>query len=112
MRNGTVKLAIEVDIGVEQIKLHAAHIDTPDVGIDYSARIRHFKDELLPALVEHRLKGKTVEVLCLIFGHLVTVTRYRLSKIAVAVKETNGSEVIAAVAGLFDVVTSQDAKSA
>ena len=106
-----VILAVEVEVGVEQIELDTAHVGLPYVGIDGAAGIRNLMNQLLAILVQNGLDGKLVEVLCLVIGNLLTVHREGLGEVAVAVKETHSGHVHAAVAGLLDIVTGQDAQA-
>ena len=69
----TVPLRVLVEVCVEQIEVHAAHVDAPDVAIDDASRIGHLKDERLPVFAKHRLDGELVEVLAFVVGDLLAV---------------------------------------
>ena len=109
--DGAVPLAVEVDIGIHEIELHASHVHPPNVGINHAARIGHLKYHLLSALVEHRLYGQLIEILSLIVCNLCAIHRKRLSEIAIAIQEAHGSHWIAAVGSLLDIVACKNAQT-
>ena len=80
MGDFAVILAVEVEVGVEQIELDTAHVGLPYVGIDGAAGIRNLMNQLLAILVQNGLDGELVEVLCLVVGNLLTVHREGLVK--------------------------------
>ena len=107
-----VKVAVLVDVGVEQVQFHASHVHLPDVGIHHASRIRHLEHHLLSVLVNHWFNWQVVEVLWLIVGDLLSVHRERLSEISITIQETHCCHVDAAVARLLDIVTSEDTQAA
>ena len=107
MRNGAVPLAVFGDVGVHQIKGHAADAHLPDVRINRTAGVRHFEYEGLIRALHHLLQRQGGEVLRLIVGYLLAVHGQRLSEITIAVEEADGREIHVAVAGLLQVVTGQ-----
>ena len=109
--DGPVILAVEVQVGVEQIELHSSDIDAPHVGIDYMSGIRHLQNHLLALCVQHRRDGQLHKVLRLVVGNLLPVHRECLGEVAIAIEESDGSHVDAAVAGFLDVVTGQDTQA-
>ena len=106
-----VIVAVLVDVGVQQIKGHTAHIGLPHVDIDVAAGVRHFMNQLISMLVEDRLDGKLVEVLGLVVGNLLSIHRQGLGKVTIAIQEPHGGHVDTAVAGLLDIVTGKDTQA-
>ena len=107
-----VPLRVAVEVGVEQVELHAAHVDTPHVRVDDASGVGHLEHHRLAVVAEHGLDGQLVEVLRLVVGDLLAVDRERLREVAVFVEEAHGGHVDAAVGGLLDVVAGEHAETA
>ncbi len=112
MCNAAVKLTVHVKVGIHQIELHAAHINTPHVRIDYASGERHFKNHRVAFGIKHLLYRELVEVLRLIVGYLLAVNRQSLCEISVTVKETYGSHIHTTVRGFFYIVAGKHTKTA
>ena len=89
----TVPLRILVEVCVEEVEFHAAHVHAPYVAVYHATRIWHFKHHRLSVFTEHRFDRKLVEILALIVGDLLTVDGKRLREVAVFIKESDSSHV-------------------
>ena len=75
--------------------------------------IGHLEDEgRLPVFFEDLLNGELSEVLSFVVRLLLAFGAEALGEVAVAIEEADGGEADVAVAGLLEVVTSEDAKTA
>ena len=109
--DGTVPFGVLVQVGVEQVELHAPHVHTPYVAVDDAAGEGNFQNHGLAVLVQYRVDGKLVEVLALVVGYLLAVHGQALREVAVLIEETYGGHVHARVRCLLDVVTGQYAQT-
>ena len=109
--DAAVELAVQVIVRIQQIERHAAHIDTPYVGMHIVIQVRNVDDDLLAILIQHAVDGQLTEVLSLIVGNLLTVHGQSLREIAVTVEEAHATHVDVAVRSLFQVVAGQYAQT-
>ena len=109
--DGLVVVAVHLVVGVEQIELDAAHIDTPYVRVYHIISIGHVNHHRLSVLVELALNGQMGEILCLILGNLLSVHRQALREIAEAIEEAHGHHVDITVRSFLQVVASQHAET-
>ena len=112
VRDGLVELRVELVVGVEQIKLHTAHVDTPHVCVNIIVCVRHIDDERIAVLIELALNGQGVEVLRLVVGNLLAVHREALGEVSKTIHETYGTHVDIRVGGLFHIVAGKHAQTA
>ena len=73
--------------------------------------VRHVNDHLVAVLVEHALDRQRVEVLCVVFGDLLTVHAQALREVAIAIEEADGAHVHVAVGSLLHIVAGKHAKA-
>ena len=69
----TVELAVHVEVGIEQIELHAAYVYAPNVAVDYAAGVGHFKNHGVAIGIHNLLDRQLVKVLWLVVGNLLAV---------------------------------------
>ena len=110
--DGTVELAVHVEVCIHQIQFHTAYVDAPDVAIDNTTGIGNFQNHGMTVGIHNLLYRKLVEVLRFVVGDLLTVHAQGLGKIAEAVKETYGSHVHTAVGCFLDIVAGKYAETA
>ena len=110
--DAAIPLGVAVDVGVEQIELHATDIHLPYVGINNDVVVeRHFKDELSAILILHRLNGELSEVLGLVIGLLAAISRECLGEITETIEETYSTEINVGIRSLLHIVACEDAKT-
>ena len=73
--------------------------------------VRHVNYEGIAVLVELAHEGKSIEVLCLILGNLLSVHAQRLCEIAETIEETDGAHVYIAVRSLLQIVTCEHSET-
>ena len=113
VRDGAVPFAILWDVSVEEVEADTADVDLPDVAVYSVTSIGYLEDERrLPVFFEDLLDGKLSEVLSFVVRLLLAFGAEALGEVAVAIEEADGGEADVAVAGLLEVVTSEDAKTA
>ena len=112
MGDGAIPFAILGDVGIEEVEGDTAYLDLPHMAVDGVARVGYLEDEgRLPVLLEDLLEGELGEVLRLVAGLLLALGAQRLGEVAVAVEEAHGRHTDVAIAGLLEVVPSQDAET-
>ena len=111
MGDNAVEFRVHVEVGIHQVKFHAAYVDAPYVAVDDAAGKRHFYNHRSAALVHNLLDGKLVEVLGFVVGNLLTVNAQRLSEVAETIEEADCGHGDAAVGCLLDVVSGENAKT-
>ena len=110
--DAAVPLRVAVEVGVEQIELHAAYIYLPYVGIDnYIIVVRHFEYELCAILILHGLDRELCEVLGLVVGLLAAIGREGLGEVTETIEETYGTEVDVRIRSLLHIVAGKDAET-
>ncbi len=107
-----VIFAVEVEIRIHEVELHAAYVHTPDVRVDDASGIWHLKYYGLALLVGHLLDGKLVEVLGLVVCYLLAIDRQSLGEISVTVKEADGCHVNATVGSFLYIIAGKNTKTA
>ena len=112
MGDGAVELRVHLIVGVEQIELDAAHVDTPHVGVHHVVHIGHLNHHGVAILVELAHNGQTGKVLGLVVGYLLAVHRQALGEVAETVEEAHRAHVDIRVAGLLQIVAGQHAQTA
>ena len=110
--DGLVEVGVHLVVGVKQIELHTADIDTPNISVNHIISIRNINHQRIAFLVDFTNNGKAVEVLRLIVGNLLTVHREALCKVAETIEEADGTHIDVRIGSLLHVVTSQHAKTA
>ena len=93
MGNGTVELRVHVVVGIEQVELDTSDVHTPYKCVYLIVAIRHINDHLVAVLIQLTLDRQRVEVLCVVFGNLLSVHGKALREIAETIEETYCAEV-------------------
>jgi len=111
MSDGTVEFGVAVEVSVEQIKLHATYIYTPNLAVDYTTGIRHLKDHRVAVFAEDSFNGELLEILSLIVCDLLTVKAKALGEVTIAIEEADSSHINATIGSLLDVVACEHTKT-
>ena len=80
--------------------------------INGASGVRNLQYHRFAVSLHYLSKGQCVEVLRFVIGNLLSVHRQRLGKVTVAIQETYCCQVDVAVAGFFQIVTSQYTQAA
>ena len=110
--DGFVKVGVHLVVGIQQIELDTADVDTPHVGMHLIVGIGDVDDHRVAVLVELALNGQRTEVLRLVVGNLLSVHAQRLGEVAEAIEETDGAHVDVRVGSLLHVVTGEHTQTA
>ena len=112
MGNRTVELRVHVVVGIEQIELDTADIHTPYKCVYLIVAVRNIHDHLIAVLVQFTLDGQGIEILCVVFGNLLSVHGEALCEVTETIEETYGTEVDIGVGSLLEIVAGQHAQTA
>src|SRR6185437_719463 len=88
-------------IGIEQVDRHAANLGFPEACDHVAAGNAHGDFDPLSAGIACGLDGQIARVMLTIFRVLDSVVVHRLREVALLVKQADGDEVTASVAGGF-----------
>ena len=110
--DGFVVLRVHLVVGVKQIELDSADVDTPDVGVDKIVVIGDGDDHGLAVVVELSLNGQVGEVLGFILSNLLSVHGEALREIAETIEESDGAEINIRVGSFLEVVAGEHAETA
>ena len=110
--DGAVILGVHLVVRVQQVEFDASHVHVPDKGVDLVVLVGDIDHQLVAVGVELALDGQRVEILCVIFGYLLTVHRQRLREVAEAIEQADTTEIDVGVGSLLEVVAGQHAQAA
>ena len=107
----TVLIEVQVVVGVEQVEIGTTYLALPNTCSQRTTRQSDLNAYPVTLLVTNCRDRQLEEVLSLVSSLLSTLCRQTLSEVTVAVQQTNCNHRNVLVAGLLQVVTSQDTQT-
>ena len=110
VRGGAVLGLVALEVGVEEVEVHAADLRVPHARVDVVVAEFHAHLEGL-AVLHHRGDGQVAEVVVGVGGVLVALAVDRLLEVALAIEQPHGDEGQRHVARRLAVVAREDAQA-
>ena len=107
----TVLIEVQLVVGVEQVEIGTTYLALPNTCSQRTARQSDLNAYPVTLLVTNCRDRQLVEVLSLVSSLLSTLCRQTLGEVTVAVQQTYGNHRNVLIAGLLQVVTSQDTQT-
>ena len=107
-----ILLAVDLDVGVQQVQLDAAYVGAPDLGVNVAPGIGDSNQDGVALLISLQGERQVVKVIDRVALLLPAIRVQILVKVAFLVEQAHADQWYAQVAGGFQVVAGQNAQSA